>query len=251
MSCISSKLFFVILLLILVEQILSYCLFPCVVKIYTSLTTTKQSTSVSIQPILSANYVLRSVPKKWKSDGDKFEEEKYKQVTGPDEKQTSDNMQMRARYQSYLTDSFPSLIACLNFHYELKERLHSSDFHRTFLKGKNLLKRAERWIAKNDSIALKAHKTDYLLGLLKAVDEECFEEHEIHYKCKGFFKQIISFLDTQINLQPLPSLSDEESDSFTWWKIPTNAAFGILNYPKENDNFTSSQIWKYILSRIP
>jgi hypothetical protein len=113
------------------------------------------------------------------------------------------------------------------------------------------LKRGEPWISSNDSISLKAYKTDYLLGLLKAVDEECFEEHENLFKCKGFFKQVINFLDIHINLQLLPSLSEEESDSFRWWKIPTNAAFNILNYPKENDHFTSSQIWKYILSRIP
>jgi hypothetical protein len=113
------------------------------------------------------------------------------------------------------------------------------------------LKLAEkRWIASNDSIALKGHKTDYLLGLLKAVDEECFEEFESRYKCKGFFKQVISFLDTQVNLRPLPSLSREESGSLRKWKVTKNVVFGVLNYPKENDNLTSSQIWEFILSRI-
>jgi hypothetical protein len=98
---------------------------------------------------------------------------------------------------------------------------------------------------------LKALKTDNLLRLLKAVDEECFEEHETHYKCKGFFKQVIEFLDVQVKQQPLPLLSDEESESFHSWKITTNCIFGVLNYPKENDHFTSAQSWKYVLSRIP
>jgi hypothetical protein len=105
-------------------------------------------------------------------------------------------MEMRSTCQSVFTDSLPSLIACLNLRYHLKDRLHTFDFQRTFLKGKIHLKRAEQWIGRNDSMSLKVHKTARILALLKEVDEECFEEHEIHYKCKGFFKQVINFLDS-------------------------------------------------------
>jgi hypothetical protein len=87
-------------------------------------------------------------------------------------------VRMRSKCNTWLTGSFPAIIASSNIHYQLKDRLNCSNFHRTFLKGKIHLKRAEGWISTRDSTALKAHKTDYLLGLLKAVDEECFEEHE-------------------------------------------------------------------------
>jgi hemerythrin len=241
---------FTIVLLIRIEQILSYQVVPCCFAI-----TVRQCTFASLQSVLPHCIEVNMCPalKKVKHLYEEDEKEEIKQPLGPDgsENSCNVNVQMRSLSQRYLTDSLPSLVTCLNIHYELKDRLHSSDFHRTFLKGRIHLKRAEQWISSNDFPALKAHKTYHILGLLKAVDEECLEEHETHYKCKGFFKQVIDFLHTEVNQQPLQALSEEETRSFKMWKIVGHTAFSVLKYPKKNDNLSSPAVWKYAMSQMP
>jgi hypothetical protein len=89
------------------------------------------SISFSVQPILFDQNDI-TVSKNRKSLLEQYEEERTKHSIGSDEQDNSHNMRMRAKCQNYLTDSFPSLIACLNYHYQLKDHLHCSDFQRAF-----------------------------------------------------------------------------------------------------------------------
>jgi hypothetical protein len=126
-------------------------------------------------------------------------------------------------------ENFPVLVLALDFHYNLKVKF--SQFHRTFLKGKMHGRRAGKWIGREDSAPLIAHKTNRILELLKSVDTECFADDESHYKCEGFFKMLIDFLEDQVQALPLPDLSESEEESFNWWNATASIKFNIVLYP--------------------
>jgi hypothetical protein len=95
------------------------------------------------------------------------------------------------------------------------------------LKGKIHRRRAEKWIRREDSAALIAHKTNRILELLKAVNVECFAEHETHYKCQGFFQMLIEFLESWVKTVPLPDLSGAEDESFSSWRLTAVVNFAV------------------------
>jgi hypothetical protein len=178
-------------------------------------------------------------------DSSKLFEMKLHKKWGPhlkdrEGRERSNHMVLRSYYIKVLTDDLLSLILSLDYHYHLKRNFQAR-FARTFLKVKTHLKRSEEWIAMNDSVAMKAHKTNYILQLLKSVDEECFEDHETHYKCPGFFKEVVNYFDIETKSCPLPVLSSEEHSDFTHWTFSADRRFLVTNYPREEQHLSETK----------
>jgi hypothetical protein len=167
----------------------------------------------------------------WNLFGKKGEQMQAKYTLDKDGRKRSHHMALRLFYTDILSDDLPSLILSLDYHCNLRTKFYAR-FPKTFRKGKAHLKRSDEWIAKNDSAAMKAHKTHYILQLLKSVDEECFKDHETHYKCPGFFKEL-EFLEIETKSCSLLVLSTKDQLALKEWIFYADRGFVVRNYPRE------------------